>query len=706
VHDAGRTPEKQLPEDHGQRAAMADFDGDGDLDLYLVQGGPLPVPGQPEVRERPSNRLFLNDGSAHFTDATGARATARSAATAWAPWRATSTATATSTSTSRTSGPTCCSSTTGTRASPTAPRRRAWADDRWTTAATFFDADGDGDLDLYVTGYVQIDLEHPLWCGDRKPGWRSYCHPDAYAGLPARFWRNRGDGTFEEATAAAGLVTEPEHPGKAWARSPSTPTATATSTSTRPTTASRTASGSTRRRHLQPTGRSPRASGVDAQGRTEAGMGLATGDVDGDLDLDVIKTNFDDESDTLYRNDGGGLFTDVTVAAGLEAPTRLPVGFGVVLDDLDDDGDLDLVVANGHIIDNIELYHDAKTWKQLCQTYANDGAGRFTEVTAQTGALGAEPLVGRGLYAGDLDADGDVDLLLTQNGGPARLYLNQGAPPGGSPGGWASSRAWHPARRSSPRWPRAAGWRATPARRPPTWAAAADPALGPGHRPPRRACACCRPGSRGRDRGRAAPHTRRLGLRERGPRPAPARAGPRPARLLARPGDRPMAPAVLLVRVPADPVRSEDRPGGQGRGPVVQPGRLRRVPRRARTACRMLSDFVCEQVILIEAGKRGLLPTDAEVAAAYDASSPTSSRPPTAARPSAGWRTRTSSATRRRPPGCGGCRSSAPRSRWSKIIRADRDVSDERVRSASTSSSATRPSAPRSRCSFSAPTAA
>src|SRR6185503_6056200 len=270
-----------------------------------------------------------------------------------------------------------------------------------------------------------------------KPGWRSYCHPDAYAGLPARFWRNRGDGTFEEATAAAGLVTEPEHPGKGLG-------AIAFDADGDGDLDLYQANDSVENRFWLNAGDGTftdgtlaSGMGVDAQGRTEAGMGLATGDVDGDLDLDVIKTNFDDESDTLYRYDGGALFTDVTVAAGLEAPTRLPVGFGVVLDDLDDDGDLDLVVANGHIIDNIELYHDAKTWKQLCQTYANDGAGRFTEVTAQTGALGAEPLVGRGLYAGDLDADGDVDLLLTQNGGPARLYLNQGAPPGQSPGGWA-----------------------------------------------------------------------------------------------------------------------------------------------------------------------------------------------------------------------------------------------------------------------------
>ena len=437
VHDAGRTPEKHLPETMGSGAAMADFDGDGDLDLYLVQGGPLPVPGRPPSGERPSNRLFLNDGRARFTDATAASGDGAQRRYGMGAVAGDVDGDGDLDLYLTNFGPDVLLINDGHARFTDRTAAAGLGDDRWTTAATFFDADGDGDLDLYVTGYVQVDLEHPLWCGDRQPGWRSYCHPDAYHGLPARFWRNRGDGTFEEATAAAGLVTEPEHPGKGLG-------AIAFDADGDGDLDLYQANDSVENRFWLNAGDGTfsdwtlaSGTGVDAQGRTEAGMGLATGDVDGDLDLDLVKTNFDDESDTLYRNDGGALFTDVTVAAGLEAPTRLPVGFGVVLDDLDNDGDLDLVVANGHIIDNIELYHDAKTWKQLCQTYANDGTGRFTEVTAQTGALGAERLVGRGLYAGDLDDDGDLDLLLTQNGGPARLYLNQGAPAGRTPGGWA-----------------------------------------------------------------------------------------------------------------------------------------------------------------------------------------------------------------------------------------------------------------------------
>jgi hypothetical protein len=165
--------------------------------------------------------------------------------------------------------------------------------------------------------------------------------------------------------------------------------------------------------------------------------------VDADGDFELFVTNFDDESNTLYRNDGSALFTDVTVSAGLEAPSRLPVGFGTVLADLDDDGDLDLAVANGHIIDNIELYHDGKTWRQTSQVFANDGRGRFREETARAGDLSRTPLVGRGLYAGDVDRDGDLDLLLTQCGGPALLLRNEGGPDG-RPGGRAVTLAGLP----------------------------------------------------------------------------------------------------------------------------------------------------------------------------------------------------------------------------------------------------------------------
>ncbi|MGQ0552105.1 MAG: FG-GAP repeat domain-containing protein [Planctomycetota bacterium] len=433
VHDAGRTPEKHLPETMGAGVAVADVDGDADLDLYFVQSGPLPV-GPAPTAARPTNRLFLNDGRGRFRDATaqsGAAAQNRYGQGVAAgdadndgdvDFYLTN------------FGPDVLLLNDGHGHFVDGTAASGIFDDRWTTAATFFDADGDADQDLFVTGYVQIDVTHPLWCGEQRPGYRNYCHPDAYAGLPPRFWRNLGGGRFRDETESAGLATDPRNPGKglgtiAFDVEPDGDL-------------DLYAANDSVENHLWLNDGAGNflditllsGTGVDVQGRTEAGMGLATGDVDGDLDIDLFVTNFDDESNTLYRNDGEGLFSDVTIAAGLEGPSRMPVGFGTVLADFDHDGDLDLAVTNGHILDNIELYHDGKTWKQRSQFFLNDGHGRFTEATQQSGALSAELMVGRALACGDLDGDGDLDLVLTENGGPARVLRNDG-PPGGTLGG-------------------------------------------------------------------------------------------------------------------------------------------------------------------------------------------------------------------------------------------------------------------------------
>jgi hypothetical protein len=162
---------------------------------------------------------------------------------------------------------------------------------------------------------------------------------------------------------------------------------------------------------------------------TEAGMGIATGDFDGNGLCDIYVTNFDDESNTLYSNDGEGFFSDSTAMSGLDAASRLPVGFGTVAADFDGDGDLDLAVVNGHIIDNIHLYNDSKSWAQKALLFENKGRGLFRNASEQSGDFAAEARVGRGLYTGDFDEDGDLDLLQTENNGPARIFIKHGANP-------------------------------------------------------------------------------------------------------------------------------------------------------------------------------------------------------------------------------------------------------------------------------------
>jgi len=429
VHDAGMTPERHLPETMGAGAALADLDGDDDLDAYLLQGGPFP-PGAPtsDGGPRPVDRLFLGDGAGRFADATAASGAAANDGYAMGLALGDADGDGDLDVYVTAFGPDVLLLNDGHARFADGTAAAGLGDERWTSAAVFFDAEADGDQDLFVTGYVQIDTDHPLWCGEHREGWRSYCHPDAYTGLPPRFWRNDGGARFRDATAEAGLALPPDQPGKGLG-------AITLDVEGDGDLDLYVANDSVENKLWLNRGDGTfedgtllSGTGVDGTGRTEAGMGLATGDVDGDLDVEIFVTNFDDESNTLYRNDGGGLFTDATMPAGLDAPSRLLVGFGTVLTDFDNDGDLDLAVANGHIIDNIQLYHDGKRWKQPAQLFLNDGRGRFTDETARAGDLSKEPLVGRGLYAGDIDRDGDADLLLTQCGGRALLLANMGPP--------------------------------------------------------------------------------------------------------------------------------------------------------------------------------------------------------------------------------------------------------------------------------------
>jgi hypothetical protein len=431
AHDAGLSPEKHLPETMAAGAALFDADEDGDLDVYLVQSGPMPLGGPepgtfvPAPGPKPVNRLFLNEGDGRLRDATEASGDAAHDGYGMGVACGDANGDGHLDLYVTNLGDDVLLFGDGDARFADRTQESGIADSRWTSCATFFDAEGDGDLDLYVCAYLLVDLAHPLWCGAREPGWRSACHPDAYAGLPDRFWLNQGDGRFVDATQAAGLS---DSPGKALG-------VVAQDFDGDGDLDLYTANDSVESRYWENLGGGHfrdstllSGTGVDERGATEAGMGLAVGDVDGDLDLDLFKTGFDRESDTLYVNEGGGIFSDRTVAAGLEVPTRLPVGWGAALEDFDHDGDLDLAVVNGHIIDNIHLYHDGQTHAQRAGLFENDGRGRFRELSPErAGALTAEPWVGRGLYAGDLDRDGDLDLLVTQCGGPARILRNDAA---------------------------------------------------------------------------------------------------------------------------------------------------------------------------------------------------------------------------------------------------------------------------------------
>ncbi|MHC4378533.1 MAG: FG-GAP repeat domain-containing protein [Planctomycetota bacterium] len=426
-HDMGATEQRHLPETMGGGGALFDADRDGHLDAYLLQGGGFPTDLNARRDREPVNELFAGRGDGTFRDVTAESGAAAS------PYYTQGVA---------------AGDVNGDGEVDLLVTHFGWIDTlllggagfeftdategsglndlRWTSGAVFFDADRDGDLDAYVAAYVEIDLGNPPFCGLREEGGRAYCSPDQFPGLPDRFYLGDGTGRFSEHTTAAGLIGVD---GKGLG-------AVAFDLGLDGDLDLYVANDSTENRlweNATPEGGPVRfedatlltGTGVNADGMSEAGMGLAVGDLDGDLDLDLFVTNLDEESNTLYRNDGDW-FSDATGPAGLAAPSRPFVGFGTVADDFDLDGDVDLAVLNGHIIHNIERFKDGRTWAQPVSLYLGGERGRFE--TADLGPLADQRLVGRGLLAGDLDEDGDRDLILLQCGREARVWLNAADP--------------------------------------------------------------------------------------------------------------------------------------------------------------------------------------------------------------------------------------------------------------------------------------
>ena len=288
------------------------------------------------------------------------------------------------------------------------------------TSALWFDFDRDGRLDLFVCNYVKWSPEHDVFCSlDGKH--KSYCTPEAYRGETCWLFHNRGDGTFEDVTATSGIfdssskslgVAMLDYDQDGW---PDLLVA----NDTQPNKLYRNAHNGTFKDVAVEAGIA-----FSADGKARAGMGVDAADFDNSGAAGVAITNFDNEMIGLYRALGNGTYEDIATQAGVGLPSKTTLGFGCLFLDANLDGALDLIAANGHIDDTVRNIRGNVGYAQPPQLFLNQGKRTFRDVTSEVGDAFGQPKVGRGLACGDFDRDGDLDILITTNNGPAYLYRN------------------------------------------------------------------------------------------------------------------------------------------------------------------------------------------------------------------------------------------------------------------------------------------
>lgn len=420
VHDHGGTDQKFYVETMGSGCCLLDYDNDSDLDVFFLQGAPLPG-WKKELTLR--NQLFRNDGDL-FSDVTGESGlgdTSYGLGCAAADYDNDGDTDLYITN----FGEDILYRNEGDGTFANTSHVAGISNPLWGASAAFFDADNDGWLDLYISNYVEYSLDKNPWCGDQRSGERAYCDPDVFSGVPDVFYHNNGDGTFTDATAEANISRAD---GKGLGVAPAD--------FDNDGDLDVYVANDKVMNHLFINDSAEMfredalfaGVGFNENGQAEAGMGVDFGDYDRDGWLDLFVTNFSGESNTLYHNDRNGFFTDVTFAAGLGQPSLEVLGFGTKFVDLDLDGWLDLFVVNGHVIDNIYIFNPDYTHAQRKQVFMNNGDGTYSEKTDEIGGALLVATVGRGAAFGDMDNDGDVDVVVSNNNGRANLLLNEGTP--------------------------------------------------------------------------------------------------------------------------------------------------------------------------------------------------------------------------------------------------------------------------------------
>lgn len=418
-HQNGATPEKYMPETMAGGALILDYDRDGWPDLFFVDGGSF---SDEKIAGTARHRLYRNTGRGKFVDVTpsagiGTSGYGMGACAAdydnddWPDLYITAV------------GPDRLYHNSGDGTFTDVTGLAGIRSGLWSASCAFADIDNDGDVDLYVTRYVDFAVDNNKYCRLLEDV-RGYCHPNVYNAIPDILYRNDGDGTFTDITAEAGINVAPagnglgvvfgDYDDDGWAdiyvANDSTPNFLF---------------------HNKGNGTFEEVGlwagvAVGTDGKPLAGMGADMADADGNGLLDIFVTNLDGQTHSLYRNLGKGLFSDMTFQSGIGEATLPFVGFGAAFLDYDNDGDLDLAVANGEVIDNISRLRDSTSYEQPNLLLRNDGSGTFESVGQTSGPGLALHKASRALSVADVDNDGDLDILTTNVGATPDLLRNDG----------------------------------------------------------------------------------------------------------------------------------------------------------------------------------------------------------------------------------------------------------------------------------------
>ncbi len=421
-HTPTRTENKWLPEIMGSGAAIADFNRDGAPDIVLVNSGAI---GTKERSTEAKNRLYINNGKGIFTDKTDewnltGKGYGQGAAVGdfdndgWTDLFLTNF-----------EGDNRLLKNTGAKFEDVTESSGIKADGRWATSAGFFDMDADGDLDLYVARYVDFTTENPHKVYRNKM--QIYSTPIYYNAVADQIWRNDGGGKFSDASEQTGItarkgnglalaigdidldgdediyVANDSDANQLWIND-----------------------GAGKFKDIAQLA----GSAYSETGTEEGSMGVDFSDVDNNSRLDIVVTNFQAESTAVYSQTDALLFREISDAIGIGQTARARLKFGIDFFDADNDGDEDLIVANGHIEDNVEQNSESVRFAQPNSLYENTGNGKFVDVSESAGEALKNMQVSRGLATADFNSDGLLDYVVLNNGGTAQIAFNETATKG------------------------------------------------------------------------------------------------------------------------------------------------------------------------------------------------------------------------------------------------------------------------------------